>query len=184
VKPKSSTLADLISLEIKPEDRRRRKPVVTALSAPILCPERAKLPRRFECGVFNFLLEKKDELGIETVFKFKNLFIDGAVQLVDGRRLAVEVKLRMNWSKALQAELEFRRFLLTSVAEANPVNGAIVFFESFKGAGWERKPKSRMLENGWNNWYTNYREIGGYRAGCSGSIKGVSSITDWRWLSA
>src|SRR5579883_2094362 len=121
MKPKSSTLADLICLEFKPEVRRRRKPVVTALSAPIQCPESAKLPRKFECDVFNFLLDKKDELGIETVFKFKNLFVDGAVQLVDGKRLAVEVKLRMNWSKALQAESEFRKFLLTSVAEAHPV---------------------------------------------------------------
>jgi hypothetical protein len=162
--PKPATIADLISLDIKPEVRKRRKPVVTPLTASLLCPEGAKLPRKFECDVFNFLLERKDALGVGTVFKFKNLFVDGAVQLVDGRRLAVEVKLRMNWSKALQAESEFRRFLQTPEAKTHPVHGAIVFFESFKGAGWDRIAKSRLLENGWNQWYTYYSNIDGHRA--------------------
>jgi hypothetical protein len=44
-------------------------------------PEGAKLSRKFECDVFNFLLENRDALGVQTVFKFKNLFVDGAVQL-------------------------------------------------------------------------------------------------------
>lgn len=136
---KPTTIADLISLEIKPEERKRRKPVVTPLSAPLRCPKNAKLPQQFECEVFNFLLEKKGSLGIETVFKFKSLFVDGAVLLVDGRRLAVEIKLRMNWTKALQAESEFRRFLLTSEAKANPVNGAVVFFEDFEGSSWKKE---------------------------------------------
>jgi hypothetical protein len=162
--PKPTTIADLISLDIRPEVRKRRKPVVTPLAAALHCPEGAKLPRKFECDVFNFLLERKDALGIETVFKFTNLFVDGAVQLGDGRRLAVEVKLRMNWTKALQAESEFRRFLQTSEAKARPVHGAIVFFEEFQGAGWERKAKSRLLENGWNHWYANHSTIDGHRA--------------------
>jgi hypothetical protein len=54
--------------------------------------------------------------------------------------------------------------LLTPVAKAHPVNGAIVFFESFQGAGWERKARSRLLENGWNHWYANYSNIDGHRA--------------------
>jgi hypothetical protein len=162
--PKPTTIADLISLDIEPEVRKRREPVVTTVSAALRCPEGAKLPRKFECDVFNFLVEKKEALGIETVFKFKNLSVDGAVQLVDGRRLAVEAKLRMNWTKALQAAAEFRQFLLTPVAKANLVSGAIVFFESFKGAGWERKAKSRFLENGWNHWYAYYFNIEGHRA--------------------
>jgi hypothetical protein len=70
----------------------------------------------------------------------------------------------LNWTKALQAESEFRRFLLTPVAKAQPVHGAIVFFETFQGAGWERKAKSRLLENGWNHWYANYFNMDGYRA--------------------
>jgi hypothetical protein len=149
--PNLRTIAELISLTVSPEERDRRKPVVTPLAAPLCCPDSAKPPRKFECEVFNFLLEKREALGVETVFKFKNLFVDGAVLLSDGRRLAVEVKLRMNWTKALQAESEFKRFLLTPEAKANPVSGVVVFFEAFQGDGWHRKAKSRLLENGWNH---------------------------------
>ena len=162
--PSPTTIAELISLETKPEERQRRRPVVTPLAVPLRCPDGAKLRSKFEWEVFNFLLEKKAVLGIETVFKFKNLFVDGAVLLADGRRLAVEVKLRMNWTKALQAESEFSRFLLTPEAKANPVSGIIVFFEAFQGDGWHRKAKSRLLENGWNHWFANYARIDGYRA--------------------
>src|SRR5262245_19526672 len=162
--PNLRPIADLISLPVSPEERKRRKPVVTPLDAPLCLPDTAKLPRKFECGVFNFLLEQRQALGVETVFRFKNLFVDGAILLTDGRRLAVEAKLRMNWTKALQAEAEFRRFLLTPEAKANPVSGVIVFFEAFQGDGWHRKAKSRLLQNGWNHWYANYSRIDGYRA--------------------
>ncbi len=162
--PNLKTIAELIGLPVSPEERQRRKPVVTPLDAPVCLPDTAKLPRKFECEVFNFLLRNKEALGIETVFRFKNLFVDGAILLTDGRRLAVEVKLRMNWTKALQAESEFRRFLLTPEAKANPVGGVVVFFEAFQGDGWHRRAKSRMLENGWNHWYANYAHIDGHRA--------------------
>jgi X-X-X-Leu-X-X-Gly heptad repeat protein len=78
--------------------------------------------------------------------------------------LAVEIKLRMNWSKALQAGAEFRRFLQSTEAKAHPVRGAIVFFEAFEGAGWHKKAKSRLLENGWNHWYASHCDVEGYRA--------------------
>lgn len=158
------TIAELIGLPVSPEERQRRKPVVTPLDAPVCLPDTAKLPRKFECEVFNFLLRNKEALGIETVFRFKNLFVDGAILLTDGRRLVVEAKLRMNWTKALQAESEFKRFLLTPEAKANPVSGVVVFFEAFQGDGWHRRAKSRMLENGWNHWYANYACIDGHRA--------------------
>jgi hypothetical protein len=162
--PNLRTIAELISLTVAPEERQRRKPVVTPLAAPLCLPDTAKLPRKFECEVFNFLLGNRDALGVETVFRFKNLFVDGAILLTDGRRLAVEVKLCMNWTKALQAESEFRRFLLTPEANANPVSGVVVFFEAFQGDGWHRRAKSRLLENGWNHWYANYARIDGHRA--------------------
>lgn len=161
---KPTKIADLICLEIKPEVSPLRKPVVTALSSPLTYPETAALPLKYECEVFNFLLKNKDDLGIETVFKFQNLLVDGAIRLADGRWLAVEIKLRMNWTKALQAQMEFRRFLLSSEAKSNPVAGAAVFFEEFQGDGWHRKAKSRVLENGWNLWYTHYWRIDGFRA--------------------
>jgi hypothetical protein len=164
MKTRPSTIADLISLEIKPEERKRRKEKVKILTAPLDCPQDAKPSRKYECDVFNFLLQKQEDLGIQTVYRFANLRVDGAILLVDRRRLAVEIKFRMNWKKALEAESEFRRFLLSSEAKAHPVHGAIVFFEEFQGAGWDKKAKSRFLENGWNHWYASYFNIDGYRA--------------------
>ena len=161
--PKLTTIADLISLDVKPEERQRRKEKVKTLTALLDCPEHAKPSRKYECDVFNFLLQKKEDLGIQAVYKFANLRVDGGILLVDGRRLAVEIKLRMNWKKALEAESEFRRFLRSSEANAHPVQGAVVFFEEFQGAGWDKRPKCRFLENGWNHWYANYSNIDGYR---------------------
>jgi hypothetical protein len=114
--------------------------------------------------VFNFLLQKKADLGSQAVYKFANLRVDGGILLGDGRRLAVEAKLRMNWKKALEAESELRWFLRSSEAKTHPVQGAIVFLEEFQGAGWDKRPRCRFLENGWNHWYANYSNIDGYRA--------------------
>jgi len=161
---KPTTIADLICLDIKPEEKKRRKEKVRTLSSRLDFPENAKPARKYECEVFSFLFDNKDSLGIQQVFKFENLRVDGAVLLVDGRRLAVEIKLRMNWKKALEAGYEFRRFLLSKEAQQNPVNGVIVFFEKFEGAGWQGQPKCRLLENGWNEWYRSHSDMNGYRA--------------------
>jgi hypothetical protein len=98
-----------------------------------------------------------------TIFQFANLRVDGAIVLVDGRRLAIEIKFRMNWQKALEAGYELRRFLLSDEAKMNPVSGAIVFFEEFQGSGWHGLPKCRLLENGWNEWYRAHRNFEDYR---------------------
>src|SRR4051794_15729737 len=103
-----ATIADLIRLEITPEELKRRKPKVTEIKARQDCPVGAKPDRKYEYEVFNFLLDNKDTLGIETVLKFKNLRVDGAILLngrkrEDRKRLAIEIKLRMNWLKACQA---------------------------------------------------------------------------------
>jgi hypothetical protein len=87
--PKMRTIAELVGLTVTPEASKKCKPVVTPIKAPLSCPETVNLPRKFECEVFNFLLENKEDLGVETVFRFKNLLVDGAILLTDGRRLAV-----------------------------------------------------------------------------------------------
>jgi hypothetical protein len=110
--PELTTIADLICLDIKPEDKKRRKGKVRTLSSPLDLPASAKPARKYECEVFKYLLENKVALGIKTVFRFENLRVDGAILLADGKtRLAVEIKYRMNWTKACQAGYEFRRFL-------------------------------------------------------------------------
>jgi hypothetical protein len=140
-----TTIADIISFDVKPEERLRREEKADVLSSPLICQTRAKPSRKYECEVFNYMLDKKHELGINTIYTFKNLGVDGAVLLVDGRRVAVEIKMRMNWKKALESQAEIRRFLMSSHAQTHPVKNAIVFFEQFQGGDWPRKAKSRTL---------------------------------------
>ncbi len=107
----------------------------------------------------------KDALGIQTVFKFENLFIDGAILLADGKtRLAVEIKYRMNWTRACQAGWQIKQFLTrTKEAKTHPVKGAVVFFDEFQGDGWQRRAKCRHLQDGWNHWYLYHSKIEGLR---------------------
>src|SRR5207245_866372 len=95
---------------ITTEAKGRNKPTIVSLSAPIQ-PNTEKAHGQYEANVFNFLLANKEPLGIKAVMKFTALLVDGAVELVDGKRLTVEVKFRMNWEKACQAEWQFRTFM-------------------------------------------------------------------------
>jgi hypothetical protein len=157
-----TTIAQIFSLNrnIKPEALKRREPVVTSLCTPLPRTANAKSAHQFESEVFKFLFENRRSLDIETVFTFKNYFMDGAIQLIDGRRFAVEAKLRMNWTKALQAQWEFKRFLQCG-EPFPPVDGAIVVFEEFQGARWQRKSEKRRLQDGWNRWYELYSSVEG-----------------------
>jgi hypothetical protein len=163
INPDLCKISSVINLDFKPEDKKRRKEKVLILNSPLDCPESATLPRKYECEVFNFLLDNMDALGIQTIFMFANLRVDGAILLVDGKRLAIEIKLRMSWKKALEAGYEFRRFLLSNEAQEHPVDGAIVFFEEFKGSSWHKQPQCRFLENGWNEWYRSHCKYDEYR---------------------
>jgi hypothetical protein len=81
--PKSlPTISELISLDFTPEVKKRKKAKVSPLSVPLDWPDDAKPPSRYEYHVFKFLLENKDALGIQTVFKFENLRVDGAILLL------------------------------------------------------------------------------------------------------
>ncbi len=119
-------------------------------------------PRAYEAEVFNFLLAKKTSLGINSISKFKALLVDGALELEDGRRLAVEIKFRMNWMKACQAEWQFRNFLKRDAAREFGVSGGLVFFADFTG-GWDKKAALTRCEDGWNRWYSGHHEVNGLR---------------------
>ena len=58
----------------------------------------------YEDEVFNFLLGNAKALAIAKVLRFNALLVDGAVELANGQRLAVEIMYKMNWRKACQAE--------------------------------------------------------------------------------
>jgi hypothetical protein len=158
------TLSELISRHITPEAKDRiSRPGVEILSEPIQ-GKSEKPYDQYEAEVFNFLLAKpnKEELGIKSVMKFTALLVDGAVELMDGKRLTVEIKFWMNWEKACQAEWQFRTFLKRTDRRPFPVDGGIVFFEEFSG-DWKRQARCRFIENGWSNWYRGYSEVEGFR---------------------
>ncbi|MSQ96763.1 MAG: hypothetical protein EXR98_19715 [Gemmataceae bacterium] len=130
------TLSELLSRKIAPEAIDPHCPSVVTLSAPIL-PRTNKADGQYEAEVFNLLLANKVSLGIKTVMMFTALRVDGAVELIDGRRLIVEVKFRMNWEQACKAEWEFRTFMKRTDVRPFPVDGGLVVFDEFSG-DWAR----------------------------------------------
>src|SRR4051812_31938294 len=81
-------LSALLGNPVCPETMRKLSPKIALVTEPLRCPVDAKAGRRFECGVFNCLLQQKEQLGIDAIFEFKRLKVDGAIVLSDGRRLA------------------------------------------------------------------------------------------------
>jgi hypothetical protein len=154
-------LTELLSREVVPEPFASPPSSSEALSEPIVV-EKATEPRAYEADVFNLLLTNRRRLGINRVFTFKALLVDGALELVGGDRLAVEVKFRMNWAKACQAEWQFRNFLKRDVARELGVRGGFVFFAEFTG-DWNKKAPRKRCEDGWNRWYTGHHEVDGLR---------------------
>jgi hypothetical protein len=152
-----SMLSKLISCRPAPEAKHPNKAKMEPLSGRIHVKSE-KPHAKYEVEVFNFLFDNREALGIKSVVKFKALLLDGAVELSDGKRLAIEIKFRMNWLKACQAGWQFRNFLRRHKAIAGPVDGGLVFFEEFSG-DWKRPAPSRLLQNGWNNWYRTHCEV-------------------------
>src|SRR5579862_9133990 len=146
-----TTLAELISRRIIPEPKETHQQQIDLLSAPVVAKS-AKPHDQYEAEVFNFLFANKEPLGVKNVLKFSARLVDGAVDLIGDKRLTLEIKFRMNWEKACQAEWQFRNFLKRHNAKAGPVAGGVVFFEEFSGA-WQRPGKSKRFQDGWNHWY-------------------------------
>ncbi len=121
-----------------------------------------KAPAKFEQEVFAFLLQNQRQLGIQKIFRLKNSGIDGLLVLDDDCSVALEIKYRMNWEKACQANRQFEGFLLRIsifAKEYQPKMG-VVFFHDFS-ADWRRKPLIREIENGWLYWYSGHCELTG-----------------------
>jgi hypothetical protein len=156
-----TTLSELIGRGITPEAKGHNTPRMDILSAPI--PARSEqADDQYEAAVFNFLLANKEELAIKDVVKFTALLLDGGVALLEDERLTVEVKYRMNWEKACQAEWQFRTFLKRTDAKPFSADGGIVIFEEFS-SDWGRIADCRFLENGWSHWYRGHSEVDGLR---------------------
>jgi hypothetical protein len=114
----------------------------------------------YERDVFNFLLASRIELGIASVHGYRGYLADGAIDLTNGGRILVEIKYRMNWMKACQAEWQFRNCLLTTEGQAAPIMGGLVVFEEFS-ADWARIGGGRTFAIGWYHWYTGSSQVEG-----------------------
>lgn len=113
-------------------------------------------PKAFENTALNYLAGHRDELRVATVWRYENARIDGMVELVDGRRLAVEIKYWMNWPKACQACTQISWFAARRHLVGNPIAGGLVIFEGFSG-DWARQHKSWQAVNGWSYFYTDHQ---------------------------
>jgi hypothetical protein len=154
------TISSLIGHTIDFAPIASHEPSIEVLTGPILSAGTDR-PATYEDDVFNFLLVNRNALGINSVARFKNLLLDGEIVLADHRRFVIEVKLRMNWLKACQAEWQFRQFLKRRRYEGTtPLSGGIVFFESFT-SDWAR-PVHGVIR-GWKHWALQHSEIEGLR---------------------
>jgi hypothetical protein len=156
------SLADLISREIAPEPGRANAPRSDLIDLPLAATGTETEPRGFEIAVFNFFLANNDALGIDAVWRCRNARIDGLLDLADGRRVALEIKYRMNWEKACQACAQFGWYRTRLEASAKPLASGLVVFESFT-ADWARKKASSLLEYGWSYFYADHQSVEGLR---------------------
>lgn len=156
--PTITPLAGLIDSEISPEPSQPREASLILIQESIAAPATESAPAAFERATLNFLAEHREALGIRSVWRYKNARIDALVELTDGRRLAVEVKFRMNWEKACQACAQVGWFR----TRGNPIDGGIVIFEEFTG-DWAREKGRWRVEPGWSYFYTDHRRVEGVR---------------------
>src|SRR5215218_4921999 len=95
---------DLLKESIEPELLHVRAPDLRVLESEIPLTGMELEPAAYEIEVFNFLLAEKEHLGIAQVERAKNFRVDGVLTLADSQKVAVEIKYRMDWEKACQAE--------------------------------------------------------------------------------
>ena len=151
-------LRKIITAKPRPPGRSRRKPVtIPVTSIRTLAGTKKDAPARFERKVFRFLFANRKSLGIRTVLRFRNSLIDGALILASGRRVALEIKYRLNWAKACQTGWQFSRFLDTLGVKRHSYRRGLVIFDDFSG-DWARK--RRGVAVGWDHWYRDHSSLG------------------------
>lgn len=106
------------------------------------------LALNYENHVFDYL----QEIGFEC--RRDKILIDGIASNEDGDYL-VEVKYRMNWGKACQAQWQISEYIRRNAEERKSIKGAIVFFEQFSSS-WNNVPKYLGHEKGWSLWYSDH----------------------------
>jgi hypothetical protein len=126
-----------------------------------------KRKNKFEKSVFYYLETHKKEHGIETVFPFQSMRVDGALLLSNGQAIVLEIKQRLAWLRACNARIELQtmrtnpkmwKLYVDKVSEK--VDGGLIIFEQFS-ADWENPwVKRNISQRGWHQFYSEEAVIG------------------------
>ena len=108
--------------------------------------------KKFERKVFIHLFDNRGRYGIDKIYVFRNMVVDGAVKLESGKVILLEIKFVLNWLADCNARIEFHRFLrekrvqdyFTQHISKEAPEEAWIVFDHFSG-DWQRK--------GWDNFY-------------------------------
>ena len=110
---------------------------------------------QFESDCINFLLRKKNELGIDSIFRVQNGFIDCYATLNNNTGLAIEFKLILDWDKSNIARSQINCFCLQKTYDLinlpEPEFGIIIFHQFTRD--WNKKTEKREQANGWYQFY-------------------------------
>jgi hypothetical protein len=151
------TIPDILNQQPEPKDvSHPAAKTQEVLSTPL--KQQTTAHYAYEDEVFAFLCNNRSLLGIDRVYRFKNQSMDGELVLQDGAAVPIEIKFRMNWLKACQANWQFARFL--KLTGRTSCKTGIVFFEEYSG-DWDITAKSRSIPNGWIRWYKEHYQLQG-----------------------
>jgi hypothetical protein len=155
-------LADLRRRTVDPEPTASPAPVIQPFNSMALAEGPPWVPATFETAAFNFLLEHRQALGVATIWRCKNVRIDGMIELDDGSRLGIEVKYAMNWEKACQACAQIALYQERFPGDLQ-LDGGLVVFDHFTNDWARKKRKDSPIESGWSHWYSEHQEVGKLR---------------------
>jgi hypothetical protein len=121
----------------------------------------------FEAEVLFYLESHKKELGIEVVFPFNNMCVDGALLLSSKQAIVLEIKHSLAWLRACNARVEVQNMCknpkmwkLYTEKVSKKVDGALIVFKEFS-ADWKSPWKKRNIpQRGWHQFYSEEVVIG------------------------
>lgn len=170
------TISEILAMDPNPDDLRHPPPNSEEILEPSSAVS-AVAHYTYEREVLTFLFNNRHRLGIEKLYRFKNQSLDGELILQNGASVPFEIKFRMNWLKACQANWQFARF--TTLTGRDHCDTGIVFFEEFSG-DWAVTAKSRSIPNGWIRWYKEHYKLHGLNFHlvklCNGQIETYSDV--------
>lgn len=122
---------------------------------------------QFQAAVLWHLFRHRRQLKLVEVWSFRYAMIDGAIVDASGDAMAVEVKLRMNWTKACQAGWQIDYFFNRKWQWKEGTNwprprrwvGGLVICGEFQGSGWDLHPRGLEWCLGWDRWFQEHDRL-------------------------